>query len=160
MSPRFKDAAASIRRTTTQYNYQLVIQRAYEEGEEQFSESDDGNLEDGTSSEPIQKRSFHLFCTKHASIESKDERVFLLDESLHFRSTFVGGSVILAWRDLSGDPGDVYKFICDSNTQPGVSHTFELVGKNFRSPGLLSDAHSNCVNSLSMYVGAKVSQVP
>ena len=53
-APRFKDAAASIRRTTTQYNYQLVIQRAYEEGEEQFSESDDGNLEDGTSFQPTQ----------------------------------------------------------------------------------------------------------
>jgi hypothetical protein len=44
---RFKDAAASIRRTTTQYNYQLVIQRAYEEGEEQFSEDEDGNGQDG-----------------------------------------------------------------------------------------------------------------
>ena len=62
-------------------------------------------------------------------IEIKDERVFLLDESLHFRSSLVDGTVILAWRDLSGDPGDVYKFICDSTTQPGVSHTFELVGK-------------------------------
>jgi hypothetical protein len=48
MTIRFKDAAASIRRTTTKFNYQLVIQRAYEEGEEQFYESDDGDLEDGT----------------------------------------------------------------------------------------------------------------
>ena len=47
MTFRFKDAAASIRRTTTEYNYQLVVQRAYEEGEEQLYESDDGNLEDG-----------------------------------------------------------------------------------------------------------------
>jgi hypothetical protein len=61
-------------------------------------------------------------------VEGKDERVFLLDESLHFRSSITKGSVVLAWRDLSGDPGDVYKFICDLNTQPGVSHTFELVG--------------------------------
>lgn len=61
-------------------------------------------------------------------LETKDERVFLLDESLHLRSSFVRGAVVLAWRDLSGDPGDVYKFICDSNTKPGVSHTFELVG--------------------------------
>jgi hypothetical protein len=79
---------------------------------------------------------------EHVFLESKDERVFLLDESLHFRSTFVGGSVILAWRDLSGDPGDVYKFICDSNTQPSVSHTFELVGKISIFVGLLSDANS------------------
>lgn len=41
----------------------------------------------------------------------------------------MGEAVVLAWRDLSGDPGDVYKFICDSTTQPGVSQTFELVGK-------------------------------
>lgn len=44
----FKDAAASIRRTTTEFNYQLVIQRAYEEGEEQLSESDDPDLDGGT----------------------------------------------------------------------------------------------------------------
>ena len=44
---RFKDAAASIRRTTTEFNYQLVVQRAYEEGEEQLLESDDDNLENG-----------------------------------------------------------------------------------------------------------------
>jgi hypothetical protein len=43
----FKDAAASIRRTTTEYNYQLVVQRAYEEGEEQLLESDDDELDDG-----------------------------------------------------------------------------------------------------------------
>jgi hypothetical protein len=54
----------------------------------------------------------------------------------------VGGSVILAWRDLSGDPGDVYKFICDSDTQPGVSHTFELVGKIPIFPTLPADANS------------------
>jgi len=43
----FKDAAASIRRTTTEFNYQLVIQRAYEEGEEQLSENDDLDLDGG-----------------------------------------------------------------------------------------------------------------
>lgn len=62
-------------------------------------------------------------------LDAKDERIFLLDEALHFRSSFVDGNVVLAWRDLSGDPGDVYKFICDVTTQPGVAHTFELVGK-------------------------------
>jgi hypothetical protein len=43
----FKDAAASIRRTSTEFNYQLVIQRAYEEGEEQLLESDDDDLDAG-----------------------------------------------------------------------------------------------------------------
>jgi len=134
-----------------------VIQRAYEEGEEQFSESDDGNLEDGT----LYSAGTNTLCyflrqvLTFAFLESKDERVFLLDESLHFRSTFVGGSVILAWRDLSGDPGDVYKFICDSDTQPGVSHTFELVGT---TPTYLNLAReTNSVDSISVYVGTKVS---
>lgn len=38
---RYKDAVATIRRTTTEFNYQLVITRAYEEGEEQLLEEDD-----------------------------------------------------------------------------------------------------------------------
>jgi hypothetical protein len=66
---------------------------------------------------------------KASLLDSKDERIFLLDEALHFRSSFVDGTTVLAWRDLSGDPGDVYKFICDIATQPGISHTFELVGE-------------------------------
>lgn len=37
----YKDAVATIRRTTTERNYQLVITRAYEEGEEQLLEEDD-----------------------------------------------------------------------------------------------------------------------
>ena len=48
MLPSFKDAVASIRRTSTEFNYQLVIQRAYEEGEEQLSENDDNELEEST----------------------------------------------------------------------------------------------------------------
>lgn len=40
-SNRYKDAVATIRRTTTDKNYQLVITRAYEEGEEQLLEEDD-----------------------------------------------------------------------------------------------------------------------
>jgi len=47
MLSSFKDAAASIRRTTTEFNYQLVIQRVYEEGEEQLSENEDNQLEEG-----------------------------------------------------------------------------------------------------------------
>jgi hypothetical protein len=74
---------------------------------------------------PPHPRSASLFTT---CLGPKDERATLLDESLHFRSTLVDGTVVLAWRDLSGDPGDVYKFICDPTTPPGVSHAFELVG--------------------------------
>ena len=62
MIVRFRDAAASIQHTTTEFNYQLVVQRAYEEGEEQFYESDDGDPEDGTF---IQSISFWNILTEH-----------------------------------------------------------------------------------------------
>src|SRR3984885_8265285 len=84
----FKDAVASIRRTGQDYQYQLVIQRAYEEGEDDADEEEDlDNLD-------------------------KDEKTFLLDETLQFRmETREGGENVLAWRDLSGDVGDLYEFV-------------------------------------------------
>jgi hypothetical protein len=97
----FKDAVASIRRTGQVYHYQLVIQRAYEEGEDDDEEEEDlENLD-------------------------KDEKTFLLDESLHFRlETREGGENVLAWRDLSGDTGDVYEFVCDPSIQADKATTF------------------------------------
>ncbi|RPA95041.1 VID27-domain-containing protein [Choiromyces venosus 120613-1] len=99
----FKDAVATIRRTSSDYHYQLVIQRAYEEGEEELV--DDAEDVDDT----------------------KDEKTFLLDESLHLRSTIRDGQAVFAWRDLSGDPGDLYEFVCDHSIQPSSVHMFELV---------------------------------
>jgi hypothetical protein len=109
----FKDAAARIRRTGQDYQYQLVIQRAYEEGEEELGEDADGEDEDtaGLASE-------------------RDEKTFLLDEGLHFRSEIrEGGERVLAWRDLSGDPDDLYEFVCDNSTQPSEVETFELTAR-------------------------------
>ena len=107
----FKDAAASIRRTGQEYQYQLVIQRAYEEGEEELLEDEDG--EDNA--------------VARLSGE-KDEKTFLLDQGLHFRSEIrEGGEKVFAWRDLSGDPGDLYEFVCDRSVQAGEVGTFELV---------------------------------
>ena len=105
----FKDAAASIRRTGQEFQYQLVVQRAYEEGEAELADEDD----------------------PEASLDSlaadKDEKTFLLDQSLHFRSEIrEGGEKVLAWRDLSGDPGDLYEFVCDASIQADKVATFEL----------------------------------
>lgn len=55
-----------------------MIQRAYEEGEEQL-------IDDAEDADDL-----------------KDEKVFLLDESLKFRSTSKDGENVFAWRDLSG----------------------------------------------------------
>lgn len=61
-----------------------MIQRAYEEGEEQLV--DDAEDVD----------------------DAKDEKTFLLDESLHLRSAFRDGQAIFAWRDLSGVSRDYF----------------------------------------------------
>lgn len=120
----FKDAAATIRRTGQEYQYQLVIQRAYEEGEEELLAEEDG--EDGV--------------VETAGAE-KDEKTFLLDQSLRFRSEIrEGGEAVFAWRDLSGDAGDLYEFVCDRSVQAGDVGAFEMVAikcqfeRKFRKP--------------------------
>jgi len=106
----FKDAAARIRRTNQEYQYQLVIQRAYEEGEEDLAEDEDG--EDPELA---------------ALAAERDEKTFLLDESLHFRSEIrEGGEKVLAWRDLSGDAGDLYEFVCDNSVDDAQVQQFEI----------------------------------
>jgi hypothetical protein len=107
----FKDAAATIRRTGQDFQYQLVIQRAYEEGEEELVADEGG--EDGAA---------------ETLGGEKDEKTFLLDQELHFRSEIRdGGEKVFAWRDLSGDPGDLYDFVCDSSISAGEVGTFEMV---------------------------------
>lgn len=103
----FKDAAASIRRTGQEFQYQLVIQRAYEEGEEELADDEDEQgATDGL---------------------DKDEKVFLRDQTLHFRSEVrKGGAKILAWNDLSGDTGDLFEFVCESSVASDKIATFEL----------------------------------
>ncbi|KAL2072445.1 hypothetical protein VTL71DRAFT_11788 [Oculimacula yallundae] len=107
----FKDGAARIRRTNQDFQYQLVIQRAYEEGEEELL--DDENGEDAEIA---------------ALGAERDEKTFLLDEELHFRSEIrEGGEKVLAWRDLSGDVGDLYEFVCDNSISGAQLETFELI---------------------------------
>ena len=107
----FKDAAATVRRTGQDFQYQLVIQRAYEEGEAELLAEEQG--EDGSA---------------ESLGGEKDEKTFLLDQELHFRVRIrEGGENILAWRDLSGDPGDLFEFVCDPSVPPGEVSTFEMV---------------------------------
>ncbi|KAF8866276.1 VID27-domain-containing protein [Acephala macrosclerotiorum] len=106
----FKDAAASIRRTNQEFQYQLVIQRAYEEGEEELLDEEEGEDADIA-----------------ALAGERDEKTFLLDEGLHFRSEIrQTGEKVIAWRDLSGDAGDVYEFICDNSINVAQVQAFEI----------------------------------
>src|SRR3984885_3684642 len=105
----FKDAAARIRRTGQDFQYQLVIQRAYEEGEEELLDDEDAEDADTV-----------------ALAAERDEKTFLLDEELHFRSEIrEGGEKVLAWRDLSGDAGDLYEFVCDNSIDVAQVQAFE-----------------------------------
>jgi hypothetical protein len=110
----FKDAAARIRRTGQDFQYQLVIQRAYEEGEEELLDEEDGDDAETA-----------------ALAGERDEKTFLLDEGLHFRSEIrEGGEKVLAWRDLSGDAGDLYEFVCDNSTDTAQVQAFEVTAVN------------------------------
>lgn len=115
MSPKgyseliFPDANCSIRRTGQQFQYQLVVQRVYEEGEEELAagEEDGDGAAAGLSAE-------------------KDEKTFLLDESLQFKTdSRDGGEIVFSWRDLSGDPGDSFEFVCEYTIQPPTVAAFE-----------------------------------
>lgn len=109
----FKDAAAQIQRTNQDFQYQLVIQRAYEEGEADLGE--DENSEGGQLS---------VLSTE------RDEKTFLLDKSLHFRSVIrKNGDKVLAWRDLSGDTGDIYQFVCDHQVDEREVLKFEAAAQ-------------------------------
>ncbi|KAK1810929.1 Vacuolar import and degradation protein 27 [Friedmanniomyces endolithicus] len=106
----FKDAAAYVRRTGQDFQYQLVIQRAYEEGEAELLEEEGG--EDGTA----------------GGVGDRDEKVFLLDEELHFRvQAEQREDSVLAWRDLSGDEGDLFEFVCDPSTRAAAARNFGRV---------------------------------
>ncbi|KAJ2902896.1 Vacuolar import and degradation protein 27 [Zalerion maritima] len=108
----FKDSVAQIRRTTQDFNYQLVIQRAYEEGEaELLAEQNDEDELDALAFE-------------------KDEKTFLLDEALHLRiENRPGSEKVLCWRDLNGDAGDVYEFVCDAAVQTALVDKFGLTAR-------------------------------
>ncbi|KAI1419493.1 VID27 cytoplasmic protein [Xylaria sp. FL1777] len=109
----FKDAAIRIRRTGQDFQYQLVVQRVYEEGEAELLAEEEG--EDAEID---------------ALAAERDEKTFLLDEAIHFRVESRSRSEkVLAWKDLSGDVGDLYEFVCDPSAQAAQVNAFERIAK-------------------------------
>jgi hypothetical protein len=103
----YKDAQASIRRTGAEFQYQLVITRVFEQGEEELLE------ESGDEADP--------------SGLASDEQSFLLDEAIQFRVDIRDtGEKVFAWRDLSGASGDLWEFVCETSTKPETVEAFEL----------------------------------
>ncbi|KAK8854741.1 hypothetical protein IAR55_003480 [Kwoniella newhampshirensis] len=95
----YLDAVATIRRTGVEFQYQLVVTRAYEEGEEQLLDED---------------------------AETDDERVFLIDQALEFRFGSLDGDATCSWRDLSGDEGDLWEFVSSKSVPKATNSLFEL----------------------------------
>lgn len=110
----FKDASARIRRTGQDFQYQLVVQRVFEEGEAELL------AEEGDEDAEID-----------ALASDRDEKTFLLDEAIHFRvrNRENSGEKVLCWKDLSGDAGDVFEFVCDPAAGAQQIDQFELVAK-------------------------------
>ncbi|RIA94491.1 VID27 cytoplasmic protein [Glomus cerebriforme] len=94
----FHEAQATIRRTGTEWQYQIVITRVFDEGEEDLQDEEE---------------------------EVEEEKVFLIDESLKFRKGQFEGRTTFSWRDLSGDPDDLFEFVCDINTTTHIVDAFE-----------------------------------
>ncbi|KAI3325501.1 VID27-domain-containing protein [Xylariaceae sp. AK1471] len=109
----FKDAAIRIRRTGQDYQYQLVVQRVYEEGEAELLAEEEG-----------EEAEIDALATE------RDEKTFLLDEAIHFRVESRDTSErVLAWKDLSGDTGDLYEYVCDPSVQSMQVEAFERMAK-------------------------------
>ncbi|RKP10131.1 VID27 cytoplasmic protein-domain-containing protein [Thamnocephalis sphaerospora] len=95
----FKDAQASIRSTSAPHQYQLVISRVYEEGEEEL--------------------------LQEQGIDLDDDYEFLLDTALHMHVTQVDGTSAFVWDDLTGEPGDKLQFIVDEGIPQAKVTEFE-----------------------------------
>lgn len=108
----YKDAVATLRRTSDEFSYQLVIQRAYEEGEEELEGDEEDSGDDGT-------------------VEENDEEwAFLLAEDLHLTYTSnEEENIVIVWRDLDGDDGDHFEFVCDPETESGLFDAFDMTAK-------------------------------
>ncbi|GME89439.1 unnamed protein product [[Candida] boidinii] len=97
----YNDVVASIRETSQQYNYQLVISKAYQEGEEENDDDDDDDENTGELNDLI---------------SSNDEWNFLIDQSLKlFYYKNSENKNIIAWKDLDGDLGDLFEFKIDNS---------------------------------------------
>ncbi|PWZ03326.1 putative VID27-involved in vacuole import and degradation [Testicularia cyperi] len=97
----YEDAVLAIRRTTTEFHYQLVATKAFQESQTELVDQEDDDLE--------------------------DERAFLIDQSLEFRLSKRGNERTLVWRDFEGDEDDLLEFVIDSKQVNEVTITiFEI----------------------------------
>lgn len=95
----YKDALATIRRTSTPHHYQLVITRAIPAGSAQVLDGEEPN----------------------------EELSFLIDEALQFHSSTFDGQPTFVWRDYSEGAEDRMQFVVDAQKVNAVTRSiFEV----------------------------------
>ncbi|TFL00478.1 VID27 cytoplasmic protein [Pterulicium gracile] len=88
----FNEAMATIRRVPNlDHNFQLVVTKVFEEGDEELLEDEE---------------------------ETDAERVFLISEELEFRAGDNDGEPHFIWRDLEGDIDEFYQFVAPGTNAP------------------------------------------
>ncbi|KDQ20677.1 hypothetical protein BOTBODRAFT_26693 [Botryobasidium botryosum FD-172 SS1] len=88
---RYPNAMITVRRTSKPFQFQLVVARVFEEGEELLDEDEEDVM---------------------------DERDFLIAEEIQFRTGMHEGEQTFVWRDLDGDAGDLYEFVAEGTNAP------------------------------------------
>ncbi|KAL0574680.1 Vacuolar import and degradation protein 27, partial [Marasmius crinis-equi] len=83
---------ATVRRVPAlEHNFQLVITRVFEEGDQELLEDEE---------------------------ETDEERVFLISEELEFRTGETDGEPTFIWRDLEGDVDEMYEYVATGTNAP------------------------------------------
>lgn len=114
----YNEAIATVRRVPSiEHNFQLVITRVYEEGDQELLEDEDESATYSILLKPY--LSYH--------VPADEEKVFLISEELEFRpgpgenpqeASFV-------WRDLDGDVDELYEFLMTEETNEPTRAFFE-----------------------------------
>ena len=110
MQQSYPEAMATVRRIpSVEHNFQLVITRVYEEGDQEILEDED---------ESEQTHSLHYIDLISTFYSADEERVFLISEELEFRTGETDGEPTFIWRDLEGDVDEMYEYVAQGTNAP------------------------------------------
>jgi hypothetical protein len=107
----YNDAMATIRRIpSVEHNFQLVVTRVYEDGDQELLEDEDESALSilSLSHQP------HLPVDQTAD----EERVFLIGEELEFRTGQTEGEPTFVWRDMEGGVDEFFEFVAIGTNEP------------------------------------------
>ncbi len=98
----YNDAMAIIRKAqSVEYNFQLVVTRVFDEGEDDILDHEEDSVFHG----------LRPWGSNYLSRFIDSVRVFLIGEELGFRVGFREDQTTLVWRDLAGHNDDTYEFV-------------------------------------------------